>query len=71
MTSLRKLKFIILVRLAANLRRRTEHDKETDLWGRMPAVGREFGSPDFDRLMAEDHRNQSGVFDPAWREHLP
>jgi hypothetical protein len=31
---------------------------------RLSAVGREFGSPDFDRLMAEDHRNGTGVFDP-------
>jgi hypothetical protein len=36
----------------------------------MPAVGREFGSPDFERLMAEDHRLCHGVFDPALREGL-
>lgn len=29
---------------------------EDRLWDRMPAIGREFGSRDFDRLMAEDHR---------------
>jgi hypothetical protein len=28
---------------------------EDHLWSRMPPVGREFGSPDFDRLMGEDH----------------
>jgi hypothetical protein len=31
----------------------------------MPAVGREFGSPDFERLMEEDRRNRTGLFDPA------
>lgn len=37
-------------------------DKE---WGRMAPIGREFGSPDFERLMEEDRRNRVGVFDPA------
>jgi hypothetical protein len=32
----------------------------------MAPVGREFGSPDFERLMAEDHRSASGVFDPQF-----
>jgi len=35
------------------------------LWDRMRAVGREFGGPDFERLMKEDYRNRVGVFDPA------
>lgn len=35
------------------------------MWDRMPAVGREFGSPDFDRLMEEDYRLHQGIFDPA------
>jgi hypothetical protein len=34
-------------------------------WDSMPAVGREFGSPDFDQLMEEDYRQGRGVFDPA------
>lgn len=38
---------------------------EDRLWDRMPAVGREFGSSDFDRLMEEDYRQGRGVFDPA------
>jgi len=41
---------------------------EDRLWDRMPTVGREFGSPDFERLMEEDHRLGAGVFDPAFRE---
>ena len=31
----------------------------------MRSVGREFGSPDFERLMDEDHRNGVGIFDPV------
>jgi len=41
---------------------------EDQFWDRMPAVGREFGSPDFDRLMEEDYRLGRGVFDPAVRQ---
>jgi hypothetical protein len=37
---------------------------EEQLWEQMAAVGREFGSPDFDRLMEEDFRHSRGVFDP-------
>lgn len=37
----------------------------------MPAIGREFGSPDFDRLMAEDQRDGVGVFDPALKALFP
>lgn len=40
---------------------------EDRMWDRMPAVGREFGSPDFERLMEEDHRLGVGVFDPVSR----
>jgi hypothetical protein len=43
---------------------------EDRLWDCMPPVGREFGSPDFERLMEEDHRLGVGVFDPALREAL-
>jgi len=41
---------------------------EDHLWDQMPAMGREFGSPDFDRLMEEDYRLGRGVFDPAVRQ---
>ncbi|WP_166651929.1 hypothetical protein [Roseateles toxinivorans] len=34
------------------------------LWDNMRPVGREFGSPDFERLMDKDRRNGVGVFDP-------
>jgi addiction module HigA family antidote len=44
---------------------RDHEAQELRLWDRMPPVGREFGSPDFERLMEEDHRNRVGVFDPA------
>jgi addiction module HigA family antidote len=44
---------------------RDQEARELRLWDRMPPVGREFGSPDFERLMEEDHRNRVGVFDPA------
>lgn len=40
-----------------------EHD-EFQLWDRMAPVGREFGSPDFERLMEEDLKNLEGVFAP-------
>lgn len=49
-------------------RRRLDSALDEQLWDRMPAVGREFGSPDFERLMAEDFRLGQGVFDPAVRE---
>lgn len=41
---------------------------EMEAWDRTPAVGREFGSPDFDRLMEEDYRDRAGVFHPALNE---
>jgi addiction module HigA family antidote len=44
---------------------RDHEAQELRLWDRMPPVGREFGSPDFERLMEEDLRNRVGVFDPA------
>jgi addiction module HigA family antidote len=44
---------------------RDREAQEVRPWDRMPPVGREFGSPDFERLMEEDHRNRVGVFDPA------
>lgn len=50
--------------------RRIACEQEDRLWDRMPAVGREFGSPDFERLMQEDHQLQRGAFDPALRAAL-
>lgn len=47
------------------LKRRALFALETREWDRMPAVGREFGSPDFDRLMEEDFHRRQGVFDPT------
>lgn len=62
MPSQRKLKSIVCTHLAAKRPRLVEQN--IALWSQMPAVGREFGSPDFERLMAEDHRDQAGVFHP-------
>lgn len=45
--------------------RRHERALEDRLWDQMVPVGREFGSPDFERLMAEDQRAARGVFDPT------
>lgn len=42
---------------------------EMDVWVRAPAVGREFGSPGFDRLMEKDYRDRTGVFHPALNEY--
>jgi hypothetical protein len=61
MTSPRKRKAEIGRRMLV----RDHEARELRLWDRMPPVGREFGSPDFERLMEEDHRNRVGVFDPA------
>lgn len=47
------------------VKRRALFEIEARAWDRMPAVGREFGSPDFDRLMEEDFHQSQGVFDPA------
>jgi hypothetical protein len=44
---------------------RAHSELEDRIWDQMPAVGREFGSPDFERLMEEDYRLGRGVFDPA------
>jgi hypothetical protein len=62
MTSMRKRKLAVSQAL---LRRNWLCPHEDRLWDRMPAVGREFGSPDFERLMDEDWRARAGVFDPA------
>ncbi len=69
MPSQRKRKSIIDARLLRQRRRLFE--QEMQLWDQMPAVGREFGSPDFERLMAEDQRNGVGIFDPALKGLFP
>ena len=48
-----------------NLQRKTAFDQELRLWDEMPPIGREFGSPDFERLMDDDRRAGVGVFDPT------
>lgn len=68
MTPLRKRKVVVLRQLLSRYRCFSEQKDEPS--GRMSAVGREFGSPDFDRLMAEDQRNGTGVFDPALKGKL-
>lgn len=68
MTSLRKQRARIHRIHRDLIARRMASMLEDQLWDRMPAVGREFGSPDFDRLMEEDYRLGRGVFDPAVRE---
>ncbi|MGH8436075.1 MAG: hypothetical protein ACRERX_16725 [Pseudomonas sp.] len=37
-------------------------------WEYAAPVGREFGSPDYDRLTRQDLENQTGVFDPAYKK---
>jgi hypothetical protein len=39
-------------------------------WDNMPRVGREFGSPDYERLMIEDFESKAGVFTPGMAELL-
>lgn len=63
MTSLRKRKSQAMRSL--HRKRWLDAEWEDRLWDQMPAVGREFGSPDFERLMEEDYRNSLDVFDPA------
>jgi hypothetical protein len=46
-------------------------EEEIRLWDQIPPVGREFGSPDFERLMAEDLREGVGVFDPVLKSLFP
>lgn len=62
MTSLRRRKAAVCL---AIFQRKVQCSLEDRLWDQMPEAGREFGSPDFERLMDEDYRNRVGVFDPA------
>ncbi len=66
MTSLRKHKSQTL--RSPRYKRWLGAQREKRLWDQMPAVGREFGSPDFERLMEEDYRKGAGVFDPALKD---
>jgi hypothetical protein len=68
MTSLRKRRAKIYCLQLVTLRRRAIGLLEDQMWDQMPAVGREFGSPDFERLMEEDYRLGRGVFDPTVRQ---
>jgi len=65
MTSLRRRKADVQ---RALLNRNALIRLEDKAWSQMRPVGREFGSPDFDRLMEEDHRDGVGVFDPALKQ---
>lgn len=66
MTSLRKRKATIS---RAYIRRRRLSALEDRLWDQMRPVGREFGSPDFERLMEQDR--SGGVSDIEIPEELP
>lgn len=69
MTSQRKRKKAHVCR--SLLRCRQQSQRFCKEWDSMPPVGREFGSPDFERLMDEDHRQRRGVFDPHRKETEP
>lgn len=43
---------------------------DEQLWESAAPVGREFGSPDYERLMREDLEDQTGVFDPMFINKL-
>lgn len=66
MTSVRKQRARVNRIFRVMRRRRLDCELEDQLWDRMPAVGREFGSSDFERLMEEDQRLKRGVFDPVF-----
>ena len=65
MTSMRKRKARICRALPSPSTRSALKDR---FWDEIQPVGREFGSPDFERLMDEDFRNGVGVFDPALKD---
>lgn len=69
MPSRRKQKLIVSARFPRP--RRSLVEQELQLWDRMAPVGREFASPDFERLMDNDERDQVGVFDPALKSLFP
>jgi hypothetical protein len=57
----------LMVRRANLVRARLRALKDV-AWDQMAPIGREFGSPDFDRLMEEDFQNLAGVFDPNMKK---
>jgi len=69
--SARSNKIRTKVRMAVLLRQRL-HDAwqrrsaDERAWQAIVPVGREWGSPDFDRLMHDDLDKQTGVFDAAF-----
>lgn len=67
MTSIRKRRATIYRIHLVGLARRNVAAREDQMWDQMPAVGREFGSPDFERLMEEDYRLGRGAFDQEAR----
>lgn len=72
MTSMRRRRIKVNRHAEVLLKQRSASSFEDELreWDEMPPVGREFGSPDFDRLMDEDFRHQKGVFDPALHDAI-
>ena len=68
MTSERKRKLRVCAGTAVLLKRRSIFEGERRQWDQMAPVGREFGSPDFERLMEEDRQQDAGVFDPALKD---
>lgn len=66
-----RLRRLVMIERARRRRRILMLADELRIWDEAAPVGREFGSPDFERLMAEDHRDQVGVFDPALRQTPP
>lgn len=64
-SSQRKRRSSLNRRTGAMLKRQELVELKAPAADQMPAVGREFSSPDFDRLMEEDFQRHRGVFDPA------
>lgn len=52
-------------------RKERAFQRELRAWDEMQPVGREFGSPDFERLMAEDSHDDIGVSDLALKLLFP
>lgn len=67
MPSRRKQKLRANAGVSKQRERRRLFDEERCKWYWLTpaAIGREFGSPDFARLMKEDQQRGTGVFDPA------
>ena len=63
---MRKLKRKTILTCLLKARRSCE-DRE---WDEMGAVGREFGSTEFDLLMEQDRRNGVGIFDQDLKRRI-